>query len=390
MHNAMSGTKFQTISRAGIAAGVVAGMLSLGLLGCESGGGSGTPSSGSGGSGGAPLTAPPVANESWAKLGYRLDWQGFASVPPGGRITQFVVSPSGLVAQETGSRVTLMEPGDGSMRWTNQLSNRLTKYVGAQVVGDRVLVASDTEYTGLDAATGAVVSRQPFARVVNTPGLILGGAAVFGSASGEIMGHLLSNGVKLWGFQTAGAITHGAVSVNGVAGIVSQSGDVLFLDPQTGVLYGRARMFKGVETDPVAGDGAMYIAGLDQSLWAFEPSGRVRWRFRTEFALRSQPTFHAGAVYCEIPTMGLVALDAATGTKRWNNPEVRGVVVAQRQGMLVVFAGRETMLVDPVDGTIVAREAIAGVARLVPEQFEDGALYAVSSTGTVLRLVPRR
>ena len=201
---------------------------------------------------------------------------------------------------------------------------------------------------------------------------------------------MLGNGVKLWGFQSGGAIDRGAVDVDGVAGIVSQAGDVLFLDPRSGVLYGRQSMFRGIENSPVAGGGAMYVASLDQSIYAFEPTGRVRWRFRTEHSLTAQPTFHDGALYCEIPTMGLVCLDAASGQQRWASGQAEGTVVAQRNGMLVVFAGRETMLVDPADGTIVAREAIPGVQRLVAEDFVDGALYAVSSGGSVSRLIARR
>lgn len=372
------------------ASGSLAGLLALSLIatGCESNGSGGGTSTNH--ENGPALATPPVAYDAWAKIGYRLDWQAFASVPRGNRVIQFEVAPDVLVIQENGSRVTLLEKSDGSMRWTNELANRLTKYVGADVVGDRVLVSSDSELTGLDIATGNVVLRQRFQRVVNTPPAIFGGIAVYGSASGEVMGHLLSAGAKLWGFQTPGAIEHGAVNVNGIAGIVSQSGDVLFMDPQSGVLYGRQRMFKGIENEPVAGDGAMFVAGLDQSIYAFEPSGRVRWRYRTEFALTSQPTFHDGAVYCEIPTMGLVSLDAGSGARRWASPDAHGTVVAQRNGMLVVFGGRQVMLVDPVDGTIVASEAIPDVAMLVPEEFSDGAIYAVSGSGTVSRLIPRR
>lgn len=401
MHNSPSNSlRMRNLSSPGRAAGrclgwagrgalAAAAMLALVVGGCESTGGSGGSGSGGGGGQGAQ-TAPPVAHDGWAKLGYRLDWQGFASVPGGNRVTQFEIGSDVLLVQESGSRVTLLEKSDGSLRWTNQLSSRLTKYVGADIIRDMVFVSSDSELTGLEMGTGNVVLRQPFQRVVNTPPMISGAVAVYGTASGEVMGHMMTNGVKLWGFQTPGAITRGAVDVNGIAGVVSQSGDVLFLDPQSGVLYGRQRMFRGSESAPISGDGAMYVASLDQSLWAFEPSGRVRWRLRTEHALTAQPTFHAGAVYCEVPTMGLVAVDAGTGAKRWASPDARGVVVADRNGMLVVHGGGTMMLVDPADGQVVARESIPGVTMVVAEEFVDGALYAVSSGGAVSRMVPRR
>jgi len=305
-------------------------------------------------------------------------------------VTLFDVGENAIVVQESGSQVCLLEKNDGSLRWTNGLANRLTKFTGAQIVGERVLMTTSGESVGLDIASGNILTRQPFQRVVNTPPAIFGGVAVYGTASGEVAAYMLANGVKLWGFLSGGAIDRGAVDVDGVAGIVSQAGDVLFLDPQSGVLYGRQSMFRGIQNSPVAGAGAMYVASLDQSIYAFEPTGSVRWRFRTEHSLTAQPTFHDGALYCEVPTMGLVCLDASSGQQRWASAEARGTVVAQRNGMLVVFAGRETMLVDPVDGTIVAREAIPNVQRLVAEEFVDGALYAVSSGGSVSRLIARR
>lgn len=356
-----------------------------GLAGCEtSGGGSG------GGGSAAPAPSQMVSTDAWNALGYRLDWQGYASVPGGGRVTNFAIGNDCLVVQESGSRVSLLEKSNGAIRWTNQLASRLTRFTSVDVRGNSVWASSESELIGLDIESGDVVARQRFARVVNTPPLFSGGVAVYGTASGEVIGHLTTANVKLWGFQSPGAITTPAVDVNGIAAIVSQSGDVMFLDPQTGTLYAGARMFRGVESAPASGDGAAYVASLDQSIYAFEPSGGVRWRYRTEYALRGKPVFHAGVVYCEVPQQGMVALDARTGGRRWNNPEVRGTVVAQRNGMLVVFNGREALLVDPGDGGIVERQSLSNVARVVAEQFTDGAIYTVSSSGAVARLVPGR
>jgi outer membrane protein assembly factor BamB len=311
-------------------------------------------------------------------------------VPSGNRVTSFQIGPDVLVVQENGSRVSVLEASDGAIRWTNELANRLTRFTDARVRDGLVLASSETELIGLDLGSGQVTLRQRFPRVVNTPPLISGSVAVYGTASGEIVGHLLSNGVKLWGFQTPGSIEHGAVEVNGLAGVVSQSGDVVFLDPQSGTLYGRHRMFRGTESDPVAGDGAMFVASLDQSLWAFEPGGTVRWRYRTEHSLENQPTFHDGAVYLDVPRAGLVAIDARSGDQRWAASDVRGTVVAVRSGMLVVFHRGSVTLVDPADGAVVGRETVGDVDRLVPDGFVDGALYAVSDSGTVARFIPRR
>lgn len=388
MLNSMNGRRVCSVASAAARMVAVAG-LSMGMVlcgGCETTGGSG----GGGSSGRGASSAPPVQHDAWSNLGYRLDWRGFASVPRGRHVTSVALGSDVVVVQESGSRVTVLESSNGSIRWTNELATRLTRFPSLDVLGDRVLASSESELLGLDVATGAVVTRQRFPRVVNTPSLIAGGVALYGTSSGEVLAHVLSSGVKLWGFQLPGAVEHGAVSVNGLAGVVSQSGDAVFLDPQSGTLYGRHRMFKGTRSAPASGDGAMYVASLDQSLWAFEPGDVVRWRFRTEHALENQPVFHDGAVYLDVPRMGLVAIDARTGARRWAAEGVAGTVVAQRNGMLVVFAPGGVTLVDPMDGTVVGREAIADVVRIVPDGFVDGALYAVSASGTVSRFLPRR
>jgi outer membrane protein assembly factor BamB len=382
MLNSMHGRNLWSIlGRTASAVALAAGLAAFG--GCRSGGSAE-------GADDQRASAVPVPHDEWASLGYRLDWRGFASVPPGNRVTSFQIGPDVLVVQENGTRVSVLEAQDGAIRWTNELANRLTRFTDARVQGDLVLATSETELIGLNLGTGHVTLRQRFPRVVNTPPMISGNVAVYGTASGEIVGHLLSNGVKLWGFQTPGSIEHGAVEVAGLAGVVSQSGDVVFLDPQSGTLYGRHSMFRGIESQPAAGDGAMYVASLDQSLYAFEPGGTVRWRYRTEHALEAQPTFHNGAVYLEVPRTGLVAIDARTGRQRWAAGEVRGTVVAERNGMLVVFSRGTVTLVDPADGTIVGRESIGAVDRLVADGFTDGALYAVSNSGTIARFIPRR
>lgn len=352
--------------------------------GCASGDGSGS----GGGTSAAILSAS--VHESWAEIGYRLDWQGFAPVPRGERVTDVEVASEYVVVQDSSSAVTVLEKGDGSLRWSNQLATRLTKFVGVHGTESTVWAMSQGELIGMDVGSGAITTRQTFARVVNTAPLVSGGVAVFGTPTGEVLAHLTSNGVKLWGFQTPGAITAPPVDVDGVAAVVSQSGDVVFLDPQSGTLYGRGRMFDGIASRPVSGDGAVYVAGLDQSLWAFEASGAVRWRYRTEHALRSQPVYHAGSVYCPIPGQGLVCLDARSGRTRWSSAEAGGTVVAERNGMLVVHHGGEVLLIDARDGGIVERESIPDVAMIVAEGFTDGALYAVSRGGSVSRFIARR
>ena len=359
----------------------LSGMLAGGMSGCETSSGGG----GRAGGGAAPQQATvttPVAHDSWAALGYRLDWRGFATVGRGNRVTQFALGDDVLAVQESGSRVSLLEKRDGSMRWTNELSSRLTRFVGLGLMRDRVLASSQSELMWLDTATGNVVVRQPFSKVVSTPPMISGGIAVYGTSAGEIVGHVLSNGVKLWGFQTSGVIDQPPVDVNGVAGVVAQSGDVYFVDPQSGMLYGGGRMFAGTRSAPTAGDGAMYIAGLDQSLWAFEPSGAVRWRFRTESPLTARPTHH-NARYCEGPAGWRASTDRTPAMGVVGGPRHRG---AQPRHW---SSSRDRSRCWSIRLTARSPGSRSRTWLLIAEGL-DGPIYAVSASGSISRFIPRR
>jgi outer membrane protein assembly factor BamB len=163
------------------------------------------------------------------------------------------------------------------------------------------------------------------------------GIYVYGTAVGEIIGHRIGLGLKGWGFQGQGPIRANPVRVAGVVGTVSQGGDVTFTDARTGSLMGRARIFGGVENQPVASGDSLIIAGLDQSVWCFGTNGQERWRVRTPHKLTNQPTAINGVVYLDIPGDGMTAMDATNGTTLWKNARVHGRAVVQRAGTVLIF-----------------------------------------------------
>jgi len=133
----------------------------------------------------------------------------------------------------------------------------------------------------------------------------------------------------------------------------------------------------------------MYIASLDQSVYAFTPASTQAWRYKTSFPLRSQPAVHNGTLYVTIPGDGMTALDAATGSVKWKTPALGGEVIAVRKGDLLVWDGAFMYRVDAAHGEIVSKFKMAGVRMYATEKFGDGTLYAVSNSGVVTRFVTR-
>lgn len=335
-----------------------------------------------------------INHEAWAKIGYRLDWIGY---PFGGKnrrvsVIGMAIRDDAVVLQEKSSTVTLLEASNGANRWSLDVASPLTKFVDLRfdpADPSQVLIASETEFFTLDVATGNFVGRDDFQKVVNTAAVYDGNLAVFGTAAAQVYAHNRVTGLSAWGFGLSATVDANPVHVGDQAiGLVSQGGEVTFLTPQ-GQLLGRARIFGGLNTNPIADDQRMYVAGLDQSLWAFAPTGQLAWRFRTPAALTVQPSVHDNVVYCDIPGSGLTAFDASTGSVLWLAKDTSGTVIAHRNGRLLAWDGKAMTTLDPRDGSVVERFEVPGIQRIQTDHFTDGMLYLVSTRGVVARMITR-
>ncbi|MDX2117987.1 MAG: PQQ-binding-like beta-propeller repeat protein [Planctomycetota bacterium] len=335
------------------------------------------------------LAKTDIDDAAYAKLGYRRDWSGFPVVMPGGSIRQVTVADDLVLVQDTGTTVTALSASNGSPVWAQQLGSPLTRFYGLDRVDAGVLVSSDAEAFVIDVKSGTYRSRHAFDKVINTPPVVVGDLAFYGTSVGELLSHRISNGLKYRGVALSGAITQPPVRVGGLIGAVNQSGEVMFVDASTATLQSRAKVFGGLATRPISDGNAMYFACLDQSVYAYSPAGTQIWRFKTAASLRSQPAIFAGTIFVTVPGEGMVALDAGMGTVKWRNSALAGEVIAVRKNDLIVWDGSFLNRVDAVHGEIVAKFKMNGVAQYVVDKFEDGALFAVSTSGVVTRFVTR-
>lgn len=335
-----------------------------------------------------PLTA------GFSKLGYRWDWSGFTTPASGQGVIFLDAFPDIVVAQDTGSKLSVIEAASGRVRWSSELANSSTKFVGTvrdkdAARGDRLITCGEAGAYILDVQTGNLLGRQHFEKVVNTRPLPFGPVLWFGTPSGEMLGHLITRNVKFNGYQMSGAIEQPLVQSGGTIAGVSQAGEVALIDAASGSLVWRKRIYGGMAGAPVASDTLVYVASLDQSLYAFSGTGQTVWRQRTSQPITAQPALHGQTLYCTIADSGFTAFDAASGKKRWANPGVSGTVIGVRNKRLMVWDGTTMSLVDDKDGATVERVELPGLLRLALDKFEDGNLYAVNRGGVVGKFTPR-
>lgn len=358
--------------------GISCAVLALGLPGCSANG----PTDGGPTEGGT--MAAPSADDPLLGLGYRLDWSGFSARVEDGRLAQIDLLGDVIAVQDSSSVLSVLSTSTGEVRWATRLATPLTKFVGSFRDGKRLVTCSDTEAYFNDLDTGTLITKQRFARVVNTRPVLQGDVLIFGTASNAVYGHLLSSGFPAFSYGIPGIIEANPVAVTGDGvGLVTSLGHVIILD-SSGAARSRGKIFDGVRGQTAAGDGRYYIASLDQSIYAFEPySNAPRWRVRTDERLTASPTFHNGRVYVSVPTSGLMCLDAATGKTIWTAAGVQGDVIGRRKGDLLVWGGGKLTTLGEADGSIAGSAELPGVARVITDQFSDGHLYVASRTGQV-------
>jgi outer membrane protein assembly factor BamB len=284
-----------------------------------------------------------------------------------------------------------MEATTGRNRWSASVGHRLERIVGVARHEDSLVVCAETLCQIFDIKTGKLMARHPLASLANTPPVIVRDIAIVGCSNGELLGHSLSTGYKAWGYMLSGVITAKPVAMAGYdVGAVSQAGDVIIVDASTGSARGRlASVFGGLANAPVASDRRLFVASLDQSIYAFDrESGDRTWRVRTESRIRAQPTHHDGRVYIALEREGLVALDGTTGDTAWSNAEVKGVAIGVRSGSLLVRDGDTIHRLRLDSGQTVESISFPGIHALATETFTDGPIFTIDKRGLVQKFVP--
>lgn len=336
-----------------------------------------------------------VGVEEFGKLGYRVDWRGFATMLPGSKVNTLEILGDTVAVQESAGVLTTLEARNGSTRWSEQVSNPLTRYVGIVRDNDRLIVSSDSEAFFFDLATGTLKARHDLAIVVDNGPARVGEILIYGSASGQVLGHLTLNGFRQWGAMTSGSIETAPLLLSGPhagrVAVVSSGGDIVVLDGASGMITSRARISLGADAPLAADDRLLYVASVDHSLYAISiDDGTIVWRERTGAPLHLGPVVHSGTVYCDMGETGLTAFEAATGKKLWNNPKLSGKVLGLRNKRLVVWDGKDTAFsVDPAKGSIAETVTLPGFAILKTDAFENGNLYAAAANGVIAKYAPK-
>lgn len=322
---------------------------------------------------------------SYSRLGFRRDWTGFPHVARATRPVQFIdVAQDLVIVQDTRNTITAINSADGSQRWATTIANPLTRFHGLIRDDGRAHGLAEAEVFTLDLATGSLIARQQFDRLASSMPILVGDTLVYGTGDGRVLGHNLTLNVGTGGNTIDGAVRVSAAIVGDTLGVVSDTGSVMFLDAGTLRLVSRSSMYRGAVSTPVASDAMMFVASLDQSIYAFAPgASRPVWSYLTETSLRTQPVYAEGVVYCDIPSEGMVAFEAHSGQKLWTTEGVAGTIIGRNKGRLIAWDGTAAITLDPATGAVVDRIPLPNLTHVLMDRFDGGNLYVVTNKGAV-------
>jgi len=143
----------------------------------------------------------------------------------------------------------------------------------------------------------------------------------------------------------------------------------------------------------IGGDGTIYIGCYDDHLYAMNPDGTLKWRFRADFNLMSSPAVgQDGTIYIASENGKLYAVNPEDGSKKWDfqtGNYIHGSPSIAKDGTVYIGSSdKHLYAIAPKDGSEKWRFAAKDQVHAPPAIGEDGTLYVGSNDGNFYALNP--
>jgi outer membrane protein assembly factor BamB len=367
------------------------------LTGCKSGGADHAAS-------GRSLDDPKAASElerqhvigpdGARELNYRLDWQ---FVGAGKNLKHLSVQGDSVYALDERNFLTRIKLDDGTRLWQMPIAESIEEVLGVTVVEGRVYVATGGAMLVLDGANGTQIDKQKLKTIASTTAVEAGQFLIYGSRSGQVVWHSRAVGQQWRSYQVSHFIHLPPIVSDGYVVSIGAAGRIMVLNASDASQVWGAQLLDAISAAPAVGNGAVYVAGLDQYLRAFDlSSGRGLWKVLSESQLTDSPTLIGDRVYQQIPGQGMLCFsampqDSPGGEMLWQSVDVKGNVITQRRNELIVWDSqrKRLTLVDATRGSLIKTMDLPQAAQIIVAGENNTDLYAASNDGRIVRLIPR-
>jgi len=262
-------------------------------------------------------------------------------------------------------------------------------------------VMTDAVFYTLGADSGATIARSRYTHVPSTAPAHVGKLFIYGTSSGRVAWFNAATGNDsrshvVDAVRGASPVTAKPTVHDGVVVAADRKGGVVALGATTGDHRWNKRILTGVRASPAVGNSAVFVASLDQYLYAFDlASGATLWKYFTQTPLTSSPFVTGELVLQDVPGEGLVALtqnpeSQPGGEVRWKRERVMGTAIGTVGNAAAFWCDRchKVTLVSLKDGATVGEVSLPAVEHLEADTIEQGGFVAWSSDGRIERLSP--
>jgi len=344
-----------------------------------------------------------ISYEDSQALDYDVAWQSQVARTILGEATGVLPGEDYVFATEDrGNVISALTNRDGAPAWEEGVGDPLQRLLGIVRVGDELLASTQSDLFILDVATGRRKSQQRYGEknVASTKPLVRGNVAIYGTPDGRIVYHNLGAGMMQAAYRIGESIEMAPIPAGPHAILViTRRGRINLVDPATNTRRWEAGILDTIEARPAIGENGLFVAGTDQSVWAFRlEDGRQMWRTRFQYPLHDDPVLLDNrTLYQAVPREGMAALNATTGEILWQNPEIEGGTVLTRKGNdLIVWDkddrpnayGSTFYRIDEATGDVLGRVEAKWIAYAASSDMERGEIFGLSRAGRLIKLVP--
>ena len=341
------------------------------------------------------LIGPTACRE----LGYRIDWQARTYPQDTSGIRKLEIQEDSVFVLDGQNFLTRLRRDDGRRLWRLPVADPHNQIHGITYLADleQIFLTTGGAMLVLDSDTGSQVAKHRLQQIANTAPVVSGPFLVYGARNGQLVWHSYQVGYQWRAYQISPSIRIEPLLIDDSVVTIGADGRIMALDSDTASGLWDKRLLDAVVASPDGGAGMVYVAGLDQYVWAFElGTGRRAWRYLTEAPLLNPPVLVGDSLYQQVPNEGLIRfearpIDAPGGKVIWTARNVAGNLVGEHDNRLLVWDSerRGMTVLDSGLGATISTVSLGGVQHLRTTARRDGDVFAAGEDGRVIRLVPR-
>jgi len=341
----------------------------------------------------AYLLGPAAARQ----LGYRVDWEAES---PGNTIRLVAIEDDAVFTLDTRNFLTRLRRDAGDRVWRIPVANPLDVIFGITYVSEieRIYLMTGSDLLVLDSASGSRISKQHLDQVANTAAVKVNHFLVYGSRSGRLVWHSYRLETPWRAYQVGQSILVPPRYSDGHLIAVGMNGEVMNIMAGSASRVWATQTLAPIMAPPAVGGGTAFVASLDQHLRAYDLAmdRSPLWEYLTESALTDGPVLIDDSVYQQVPSEGLVCLEARPadspgGVVQWRARETTGSVVTRLGDNLITWdpKGKQLTVVDSRLGATVTTMDLPQLDKVIATDVHGGELFMTGVDGRISRLVRR-